>query len=100
MPPEVATKHLDPQTKEIWLQCRGFNDKNSYPRKTPCDQDTLRKAVKGVAAARWQEWFNGPVQQVFQQYGFFDPNGIFIGDGTYLFVPDNPAYERVLGNRP
>lgn len=93
MPPEVATKHWDPQSKEIWLQCRGFNDKNSYPRKTPCDQDTLRKAVKSVAAARWQEWFNGPVQQVFQQYGFFDPNGIFIGDGTYLFVPDNPAYE-------
>jgi len=30
---------------------------------------------------------------VFQVDGFFDPEGIFIGDGSYLFVPDNPAYE-------
>lgn len=93
MPPDLASKHLDPQTQEIWIQCRGFNDKNTYPRKTPCDQDTLRKAAKDVEDSRWQEWFNGPVQQEFQKYGFFDPQGIFIGDGTYLFVPDNPAYE-------
>jgi len=39
------------------------------------------------------EWFNGPVQKVFQADGFFDPEGVFIGDGSYLFVPDNPAYE-------
>jgi hypothetical protein len=93
LPPELASKHLDPQTQAIWIECVGFNQKNHYPRKTPCDDDTLRKAVKDVAAARWQEWFNGPVQQVFQRYGFFDPAGIFIGDGSYLFVPDNPAYE-------
>jgi hypothetical protein len=93
LPPDLASKHLDPQTQEIWLQCRGFNDKNTYPRKTPCDQDTLRKAARDVADSRWQDWFNGPVQQVFQKYGFFDPGGIFIGDGTYLFVPDNPHYE-------
>jgi hypothetical protein len=93
LPPELASKHLDPQTQAIWIECVGFNQKNHYPRKTPGDDDTLRKAVKDVAAARWQEWFNGPVQQVFQRYGFFDPAGIFIGDGSYLFVPDNPAYE-------
>ena len=46
LPPELASKHLDPQTKAIWIQCRGFNDKNLYPRKMPCDDDTLRKAVK------------------------------------------------------
>jgi hypothetical protein len=33
------------------------------------------------------------VQEVFQRHGFFDPAGMFIGDGSYLFVPDNPAYE-------
>jgi hypothetical protein len=33
------------------------------------------------------------VQEVFQSYGFFDPEGIFIGDGSYVFVPDNPEYE-------
>ena len=65
----------------------------SYDRATPCDQDTLRKALKDVPAAPGWQWFNGAVQQVFQSYGFFDPQGPFIGDGSYLFVPDNPAYE-------
>jgi hypothetical protein len=93
LPPEIASKHLDPQTKKIHLDCQGFNDKNEYPRPTPCDQDTLRKFVKDVPAQRWMDWFNGPVQQAFQARGFFDPKGIFVGDGSYLFVPDNPAYE-------
>jgi Transposase DDE domain len=93
MPPEIASKHLDPQTRQILLECQGFNDKNTYQRSTPCDQDFLRKFVKEVSASQWMEWFNGPVQQVFQSYGFFDPAGVFIGDGSYLFVPDNQAYE-------
>jgi hypothetical protein len=71
----------------------GFNDKNVYDRQTPCDQDMVRKYVRDVPAPQWQDWFNGPVQEVFQRYGFFDPEGVFIGDGSYLFVPDNPAYE-------
>jgi hypothetical protein len=41
--------------------------------------------VKDVQADRWLGWFNGPVQTIFQQYGFFDPEGVFIGDGSYLF---------------
>lgn len=93
LPPEVASKHLNPKTQEMLLECRGFNDKNHYPRATPCDHDTLRKFVKDVPAQRWMDWFNGPVQQIFQAYGFFDPKGIFVGDGSYLFVPDNEAYE-------
>jgi hypothetical protein len=93
LPPDLATKHLDLKTRQWALQCQGFNDKNSYDRATPCDQDTLRKALRDVDADRWLEWFNGPVQQVFQEYGYFDPEGLFIGDASYLFVPDNPAYE-------
>jgi hypothetical protein len=93
LPKEIASKHLDPKTGRVLIHCTGFNAKNSYDRQTPCDQDTLRKYVKDVPAAKWQAWFNGPVQEVFQSYGFFDPEGVFIGDGSYLFVPDNPAYE-------
>src|SRR5271169_5546216 len=93
LPPEIASKHLDPQSQQILLECRGFNDKNQYPRHTPCDHDTLRKGVKDVPAQQWMDWFNGPVQATFQAYGFFDPAGLFVGDGSYLFVPDNPAYE-------
>jgi len=91
--PAIATKHLDPKTKAWVLSCQGFNHKNHYARATPCDQDALRKALKDVPAQQWLDWFNGPVQKVFQQYGFFDPAGVFIGDASYLFVPDNPAYE-------
>ena len=93
LPPDLAAKHLDAQSRQWALHCQGFNDKNSYDRATPCDQDTLRKALKDVPADQWLGWFNGPVQEVFQSYGFFDPEGVFIGDGSYLFVPDNPAYE-------
>jgi len=93
LPPEMASKHLDPKNKAIYIQCQGFNDKNHYARKTPCHQDTLRKAVKDVPALDWQKWFNESVQQVFARYGFYDPEGIFLGDGSYLFVPDNEAYE-------
>jgi len=93
LPPDLATKHLEPTTQRWVLACKGFNDKNNYDRATPCDQDTLRKALKDVPAAQWLQWFNTTVQKVFQQYGFFDPAGIFIGDASYLFVPDNPAYE-------
>ena len=75
------------------LECQGFNDKNHYQRATPCDQDTLRKFTKDVPAQAWMDWFNGSVQRVFQAYGFFDPAGIFVGAGSYLFVPDNPADE-------
>ena len=93
LPPEIASKHLDPKTQQILLECRGFNDKNHYQRTTPCDQDFLPKFTKDVTADQWITWFKGPVQQTFQAYGFFDPAGIFIGDGSYLFVPDNPEYE-------
>ena len=91
--PAIASKHLDREEGQVALRCVGFNDKNQYDRQTPCDQDMLRKFVKDVKADRWLGWFNGPVQAIFQQYGFFDPEGVFIGDGSYLFVPDNPAYE-------
>jgi len=93
MDPVIATKHLDKESQQIILNCQGFNHKNHYERTTPCDHDSLRKFVKDVPAQNWANWFNGPVQEVFLRYGFFDPRGIFVGDGTYLFVPDNPNYE-------
>ena len=93
LPPELAGKRLDPNTKALLLYCQGFNDKNDYERTTPCHQDTLRKALKDVPAQTWMDWYNGAVQQTFQSYGFFDPAGVFVGDGSYLFVPDNEAYE-------
>ena len=91
--PALAAKHLDPKSREVLLKCVGFNLKNHYDRQCPCDQDTLRKFVRDVPASQWQGWFNGAIQESFQAHGFFDPQGVFIGDGSYLFVPDNADYE-------
>ena len=91
--PALAAKHLDPESRQVMLECTGFNLKNHYDRQSPCDQDTLRKFVQDVSAEKWQGWFNGAVPEIFQAHGFFDPEGVVVGDGSYLFVPDNPAYE-------
>lgn len=91
--PKMGSKAVHPDTGDITLVCAGFNDKNEYGRQTPCDQDYLRKMARRTDADLLQKWFNRDVTGIFKQHHAFDPEGIFIGDGTYLFVPDNDAYE-------
>jgi len=38
-------------------------------------------------------WFGGDGVRVFQRRRAFEREGVFIGDASYLFVPDNPRYE-------
>jgi len=40
------------------------------------------------------KWFCDDVVRVFRKQRAFDKEGIFIGDGSYLFVPDNPNYSK------
>ena len=40
-----------------------------------------------------EEWYNQHVTTLYRELGAFDSDGLFIADGTYLFVPDNPRYE-------
>lgn len=91
--PKVGTKSVDPQTGQLRVECKGFNAKNDYPRQTPCDPDFLRKIAKDTPAEELMHWFNNAVQQIFRQHRFYDKAGIFIGDGSYIFVPDNENYE-------
>jgi Transposase DDE domain len=91
--PEVARRQVDPQSGNLTLQCAGFNDRNLYPRQTPCDQDFLRKLARDTEPEKLQEWYNRHVVAVYKELGAFDGDGLFIADGTYLFVPDNPRYE-------
>ena len=91
--PELGVKRLDQKTGQLRIECRGFNDKNSYPRQTPCDPDFLRKIAKDTPAESLTTWFNEAVQPIFRQHRFFDKAGIFIGDASYIFVPDNENYE-------
>jgi hypothetical protein len=91
--PEMGHKVTHPQTGDVTLTCAGFNDKNEYDRETPCDQDHLRKMARKTDAEDLQSWFNRDVVGIFKQHHALDSEGIFIGDGTYLFVPDNDNYE-------
>ena len=91
--PKLGTKHIDKETGELRIECEGFNAKNAYPRQTPCDSDFLRKIAKDTEAEKLTDWFNGPVQKIFRRHRYFDKAGIFIADGSYIFVPDNENYE-------
>jgi hypothetical protein len=91
--PKVAHKAKHPSTGDVTLSCNGFNHKNSYDRQTPCDQDYLRKLARDTKAEQLQRWFNRDVMRILKQHRAFDRDGFFLGDASYLFVPDNPNYE-------
>jgi len=87
-------KTTHPETGEVTLSCPGFNDKNDYDRQTPCDQDFLRKFARDTREERLQAWFNREVPRCLRSLKLLDPEGLLVGDASYLFVPDNPGYER------
>lgn len=91
--PELGRKRMDPESKQLRVECKGFNSKNTYPRQTPCDPDFLRKIAKDTPEEELMGWFNSEVQLIFRQHRYFDKAGIFLGDASYIFVPDNENYE-------
>ncbi len=91
--PQAGRKIVHPETGDTTVCCEGFNRKNHYDRQTPCDQDYLRKVAKDTDAQALMNWFGETGVRMFQRRRVFDREGIFIGDASYLFVPDNPRYE-------
>lgn len=75
------------------LNCLGYNDKNDYPRLTPCDDDFLRKMARDTKAAALMNWFGQAAPRLYRDMGMLDDEGIFLADGSHLFVPDNEDYE-------
>jgi len=93
--PEVGgrkTRH--PETDDVTLACQGCNDKNDYDRQTPCDQDFLRQFARDTKTDLLHGWFNREVPRCLRSLGLFDPEGLFIGDASYWFVPDNERYQQ------
>jgi hypothetical protein len=84
----------DPETHQHSLHFEGYNKKNSYDRTTPCDQDFVRKLARDTDPDRLEAWYGTEVALYFKGLGAYDPEGIFIVDGSYLFVPDNERYEK------
>jgi hypothetical protein len=91
--PKVGRKAVHPDTKDVTLACEGFNDKNTNGRQTPCDQDFLRKFARDTKADRLHDWFNREVARCLRSLKLFDSEGLFVGDASYIFVPDNEKYE-------
>lgn len=91
--PRAGRKVIHPDTGNVTLSCEGFNNKNHYDRQTPCDQDYLRKMARDTGADALMSWFGNDAVREFRSLQAFDAEGIFIGDASYLFVPDNPKYE-------
>jgi hypothetical protein len=92
--PEVGKKAVHPQTGQVTIHCPGFNQKNKYDRQTPCDQDWLRKTAKATHAEELFCWFYREMAHLLAQEKLYDPEGIFIGDTSSVFVPDNPRSEH------
>jgi hypothetical protein len=90
--PQLGTREIDEQGN-VALHCPGFNDRNLYPRQTPCDQDYLRKLARDTPPEELEQWYNERAATIFGELGAYDSEGLFIADGTYLFVPDNENYE-------
>src|SRR5712691_3762137 len=91
--PEVGRKAVHPDTQDVTLACVGFNDKNTHDRQTPCDQDFLRKFARDTNAGQLHGWLNREVPRLVRSLKLFDSEGLFIGDASYVFVPDNEKYE-------
>jgi hypothetical protein len=91
--PQGVQKVTHPDTGDVTIACEGFNKKNDYDREAPCDQDFLRKLAKDTEAEALMRWFSTDVAAVWKRQRAFDKEGMFIGDASYLFVPDNPRYE-------
>jgi len=85
----------DPSSGESRPVFRGYNHKNHYARTTPCAPDFLRKMAKDTRAQALQDWFGTSVVRQYLAMDAFDPDGIFLIDGTYLFIPpNNYRYEQ------
>lgn len=86
---------IHPETGRGYVEYAGYNDKNDYARVTPCDQDYVRKLARDTEPEALQAWYNHDVAKYYHSTGAFDPEGIFMLDGSYLFVPlDNEHYEH------
>jgi len=91
--PKAGRKVVRADTGDTTILCEGFNRKNHYDRQSPCDSDFLRKMAKDTDAEALMRWFGGDGVRIFRRHRALDREGVFIGDASYLFVPDNPRYE-------
>ena len=79
LPPDIASKHLDPQTKEIHLDCQGFNDKNHYARATPMRPRYAAQVLQRFAGPALDGLVQRPGAAGFSSTWLFRSGGHFCG---------------------
>jgi hypothetical protein len=74
-------RKLERESNQGYLQFRGYNKKNSYDRRTPCDQDFVRKLARDTDPHLLETWYGDAVARHFKEIGLYDDEGIFMVDG-------------------
>jgi hypothetical protein len=72
----------------------GFNHRHKKPRRSPVDQDTVRKFMKDTDPLQLQAWYTVDVVAWLRAQRLVETDGIDILDATLVPVPDNPHYEH------
>lgn len=72
----------------------GFNRRHRKPRRSPVDQDTVRKFMKDTDTQALQAWYAVDVVAWLRGQRLFEVEGVDILDATLLPTPDNPHYEE------
>jgi len=74
----------------------GFNQKNRKARRTPFDQDTMRKLFPDTPVPALVGWFNRACAGAMGRQGAFDDDGLFILDSSWVFLAENGRRENAL----
>ncbi len=72
----------------------GFNRRQRKPRRSPVDQDTVRKFMRDTDPLQLQAWYTVDVVAWLRAQRLVEVDGIDILDATLVPVPDNPHYEE------
>ena len=90
--PEVGAPPGRSRKRQSHARMRASTTATSIPAR-PLAIRTSSASWPAHEPEQLEEWYNRHVAAVYKELGAFDADGLFIADGTYLFVPDNPRYE-------
>lgn len=66
----------------------------SFRVRRPAAKDYLRKLARDTEAEKLEKWYNRHAAALYAELNTYDEEGIFLADGSYLFVPDSLSTTR------
>ena len=83
---------IEPRRYQLAVEAARANVQKAEASKADAEA-FLRKFARDTEVDRLHAWYNREVPRCLRSLRLFDEEGLFIGDGSYLFVPDNEHYE-------